>query len=38
MALLLGFGDAFHIIPRVLANLTESGFEKYAFMIKLYLF
>lgn len=35
MALLLGFGDAFHLIPRVLGHLSENGFEKYAFMLSI---
>ena len=35
MALLLGFGDAFHLIPRVLAHLTENGFEKYNAMLSI---
>lgn len=30
MALLLGFGDAFHLIPRVIAHLTLDGFVKYS--------
>lgn len=30
MAVVLGFGDAFHLIPRVLALTTENGFEVYA--------
>ncbi len=29
MALLLGFGDAFHLIPRVMAHLTPDGFITY---------
>ena len=30
MAVVLGFGDAFHLIPRVMALTTENGFEVYA--------
>ncbi len=33
MALVLGFGDAFHLLPRILSNLTENGFEKYIFLL-----
>lgn len=29
MAVLLGFGDAFHLIPRITAHLTMDGFTKY---------
>ena len=28
-ALILGLGDAFHLIPRVVSNLSFNGFEKY---------
>lgn len=35
MALLLGFGDAFHLIPRVLAQLSENGFEKYFYALSI---
>lgn len=27
MAILLGFGDAFHLIPRVISHLSPLGFE-----------
>lgn len=30
MAIVLGFGDAFHLLPRVISNLTVNGFKKYA--------
>lgn len=33
MALLLGLGDAFHLIPRVLSHLTENGFTKYSSLL-----
>lgn len=29
MAVLLGLGDAFHLIPRVMSNLTPDGFNRY---------
>lgn len=29
MAILLGLGDAFHLIPRIVSHLTEGGFERY---------
>lgn len=29
MAILLGLGDAFHLVPRVLAHLTKDGFKLY---------
>lgn len=29
MAVLLGAGDAFHLVPRVLAHLSSQGFERY---------
>lgn len=29
MAVLLGLGDAFHLIPRVMSNLTPDGFSRY---------
>lgn len=28
MAILLGFGDAFHLVPRVVSHLTYNGFDK----------
>ena len=30
MAVVLGFGDAFHLIPRVMALVTDNGFTVYA--------
>ena len=29
MAVLLGLGDAFHLLPRVMSNLTQDGFHRY---------
>jgi len=29
MAVILGFGDAFHLVPRILALNTTNGFEVY---------
>lgn len=29
MAIILGLGDAFHLIPRIVSNLTVNGFDKY---------
>lgn len=33
MAVILGAGDAFHLIPRVISNLTPGGFEKYVSLL-----
>lgn len=30
MAIILGAGDGFHLIPRILAHLTKNGFTQYA--------
>lgn len=30
MAIVLGAGDAFHLLPRIMAHFTENGFERYA--------
>lgn len=29
MAIILGLGDAFHLLPRIVSNLTVNGFDKY---------
>ncbi len=29
MAIILGVGDAFHLVPRIVSNLTVNGFDKY---------
>ncbi len=33
MAITLGVGDAFHLIPRVISHLTPDGFEKYVALL-----
>lgn len=33
MAIVLGAGDAFHLIPRILAHLTPNGFAEYAALL-----
>lgn len=33
MAVLLGAGDAFHLIPRVISHWTENGFVKYTVLL-----
>lgn len=33
MAIVLGAGDAFHLVPRVVSNLTPNGFERYVFAL-----
>lgn len=35
MALVLGIGDAFHLIPRVISNLTLDGFSKFTFFLSI---
>lgn len=33
MAVILGVGDAFHLLPRIVSNLMENGFEKNVFYL-----
>ena len=33
MAILLGMGDAFHLVPRIVAHLSPFGFETYSFVL-----
>lgn len=35
MSLILGIGDAFHLIPRVISNLTLNGFSKFTFFLSM---
>ncbi len=33
MAMILGFGDAFHLVPRIVSNLTRDGFDRYVSLL-----
>lgn len=33
MAIILGLGDAFHLVPRIVSNLTANGFDKYVSLL-----
>lgn len=33
MAIILGLGDAFHLVPRIISNLTINGFDKYVTLL-----
>ena len=33
MAMILGLGDAFHLLPRIVGNLTENGLNQYIFFL-----
>ena len=33
MAIILGLGDAFHLLPRIIAHLSPLGFEGHAFAL-----